>query len=236
MKESWDTLERWYDVAEPVTAIQHGDGVSRGALYDDLNTPQAIAELHKASPEELAGGLSLLGFNPMSERLASKKAVDTVEIARRHRSAQRGAEGEGLQGIRPHPRRASGARHPAEGRPRRHHLGSEAVRAARGGGRRNADRRACRPRPRPGAPLEERGSGATCSAMISPASSTPRSPMSSGASCRSIGGCWPMCRRSRSPCTACCGARCSWWRCRLARGRAAASRWRCSATRACSAR
>jgi cysteinyl-tRNA synthetase len=30
----------------------------------------------------LAGGLSLLGFNPMSERLASKKAVDTVEIAR----------------------------------------------------------------------------------------------------------------------------------------------------------
>jgi cysteinyl-tRNA synthetase len=46
------------------------------------NTPQAIAELHKASPEALAGGLSLLGFNPMSERLASKNAVDTVEIAR----------------------------------------------------------------------------------------------------------------------------------------------------------
>ena len=52
------------------------------ALCDDLNTPQAIAEMHKASPEELAGGLSLLGFNPMSERLASKKAVDTVAIAR----------------------------------------------------------------------------------------------------------------------------------------------------------
>lgn len=81
MKESWDTLTRWYDVAEPVTATRIGDGVL-AALSDDLNTPQAIAELHKSPPEELAGGLSLLGFNPMSERLASKKAVDTVEIAR----------------------------------------------------------------------------------------------------------------------------------------------------------
>jgi cysteinyl-tRNA synthetase len=81
MKESWDTLERWYDTAEPVTATRIGDGFL-SALSDDLNTPQAIAELHKASPEELAGGLSLLGFNPMSERLATKKAVDTVEIAR----------------------------------------------------------------------------------------------------------------------------------------------------------
>ena len=81
MKESWDTLERWYDVAEPVTAIKHGDALL-AALCDDLNTPLAIAELHRAPPEELAGGLSLLGFNPMSERLVSKKAVDTVEIAR----------------------------------------------------------------------------------------------------------------------------------------------------------
>jgi len=81
IKESWDILERWYDIAEPVTATKVGDAVL-GALCDDLNTPQAIAELHKASPEELAGGLWLLGFNPISERLVSKKAVDTVEIAR----------------------------------------------------------------------------------------------------------------------------------------------------------
>jgi cysteinyl-tRNA synthetase len=81
MKESWDTLERWYDVAEPISTTKHGDPFL-AALSDDLNTPQAIAELHKSSPEELAGGLSLLGFDPMSERLTSKKAVDTVEIAR----------------------------------------------------------------------------------------------------------------------------------------------------------
>jgi cysteinyl-tRNA synthetase len=52
------------------------------ALADDLNTPQAIAELHKAKPEELAGGLALLGFDVKPEALRSKKAVDTVEIAR----------------------------------------------------------------------------------------------------------------------------------------------------------
>jgi cysteinyl-tRNA synthetase len=81
LKESWDTLEHWYDIAEPVTASKHGEAFL-SAVCDDLNTPQAIAELHQATPEELAGGLSLFGFNPMSERLASRKAVDTVEIAR----------------------------------------------------------------------------------------------------------------------------------------------------------
>jgi cysteinyl-tRNA synthetase len=81
MRESWDTLERWYEMAEPVTATRLGESFL-AALEDDLNTPAAIAELHRASPEELAGGLSLLGFNPMSDRLASKKAVDTVGIAR----------------------------------------------------------------------------------------------------------------------------------------------------------
>ncbi len=44
--------------------------------------PQAIAELHKAAPEELAGGLALLGFDVKPGALVSKKAVDTVEIAR----------------------------------------------------------------------------------------------------------------------------------------------------------
>ncbi|MBV9062413.1 MAG: cysteine--tRNA ligase [Alphaproteobacteria bacterium] len=81
MKESWATLERWYDVAEAVSAPRIGEGLL-AALSDDLNTPLAIAELHKASLQELGGGLMLLGFNPMSERLASKKAVDTVEITR----------------------------------------------------------------------------------------------------------------------------------------------------------
>ncbi|MBI3677892.1 MAG: cysteine--tRNA ligase [Proteobacteria bacterium] len=81
MKESWNTLERWYSVVEPVASRRIGAKFLE-ALSDDLNTPQAIAELHKSGPEELAGGLALLGFSAIPEHIAAKKAVDTVEIAR----------------------------------------------------------------------------------------------------------------------------------------------------------
>jgi len=81
MKESWAILERWYDAAEPVASPRMGEGVL-AALSDDLNTPQALSELHKASPEELAGGLSLLGFSPDPGRIARRVSVDTAEIAR----------------------------------------------------------------------------------------------------------------------------------------------------------
>ena len=81
MKESWNTLERWYEAAEPIANPRMGDAVL-AALSDDLNTPQALAELHKSAPEELAGGLALLGFSPDPGRIARKVAVDTVEIAR----------------------------------------------------------------------------------------------------------------------------------------------------------
>jgi len=80
MKESWNTLERWYDVAEPV-ADRHVGREFLAALCDDLNTPQAIAELHKAEPKALAGGLSLLGFSTISERIEQKPPVDVVVIA-----------------------------------------------------------------------------------------------------------------------------------------------------------
>ena len=47
MKESWSVLERWYDAAG---ADAHRRGSAKRfltALADDLNTPQAIAELHQ---------------------------------------------------------------------------------------------------------------------------------------------------------------------------------------------
>ncbi|MBI1330370.1 MAG: cysteine--tRNA ligase [Alphaproteobacteria bacterium] len=81
MRESWNTLERWYARTEPLANWRVGETFLE-AVSDDLNTPQAIAELHQAGDEELAGGLRLLGFNPAPERLASKKIVDTVEIER----------------------------------------------------------------------------------------------------------------------------------------------------------
>jgi cysteinyl-tRNA synthetase len=80
MKESWNALERWYETAEPVAVRQIGEGVLH-ALLDDLNTPQAIAELHRAGPEELAGGLTLLGFSPESGRIAALPPLPVNQIA-----------------------------------------------------------------------------------------------------------------------------------------------------------
>src|SRR5215469_7335672 len=79
MKESWGTLERWYQAIEGNMARD----LKReflAALTDDLNTPQAIAELHQASPREIAGGLALLGFSLQKEKIAARTTVDAAEI------------------------------------------------------------------------------------------------------------------------------------------------------------
>jgi cysteinyl-tRNA synthetase len=81
LKESWTILERWYGVAEPIATPRIGDGFL-AALLDDLNTPQALAELHKANDMDLAGGLGLFGFTSVQERIAAKPPADTEGIAR----------------------------------------------------------------------------------------------------------------------------------------------------------
>lgn len=71
-------LERWYAAAEGA-----GGGTCDrvlGALSDDLNTPQAIAELHQAEPGALAAGLALLGFSGNRTAIARKAAIDDAEI------------------------------------------------------------------------------------------------------------------------------------------------------------
>jgi cysteinyl-tRNA synthetase len=80
MNESWKTLEKWYAVTEPLADPPIG-AAFLAALCDDLNTPQAIAELHKGSDHELAGGLGLLGFSNVQEKIAAKSSVSEVEIA-----------------------------------------------------------------------------------------------------------------------------------------------------------
>jgi cysteinyl-tRNA synthetase len=80
MTESWNTLTRWYDATEPLVNRTIGDAFL-AALCDDLNTPQAIAELHKGTDQDLAGGLALLGFSGMPSRIAAKSSVDEKEIA-----------------------------------------------------------------------------------------------------------------------------------------------------------
>jgi cysteinyl-tRNA synthetase len=82
LKESLTVLERWYGIAEPIANHSLG-GDFLSALCDDLNTPQAIAELHKATDRELAGGLGLLGFSSVQEKIAIKGSVDATEIAKR---------------------------------------------------------------------------------------------------------------------------------------------------------
>ncbi len=80
MKESWTTLERFYGIAEPVLATAlSADFLA--ALCDDLNTPLAITELHKCNPAELGGGLGVLGFSVVQDRIAARAPVDPQEIA-----------------------------------------------------------------------------------------------------------------------------------------------------------
>jgi cysteinyl-tRNA synthetase len=81
LKESWATLERWYESSAAGYAARIPDGVL-AALADDLNTPQAIAELHRETPEAICGGLMLLGFSVEEEKIAAKPPLDPAEIAR----------------------------------------------------------------------------------------------------------------------------------------------------------
>jgi len=82
LKESWTILERWYGIAEPVATPRLGQDFLT-ALCDDLNTPQAFAELHKANEMELAGGLGVLGFSNVQEKIAAKVSVDAHRVLER---------------------------------------------------------------------------------------------------------------------------------------------------------
>jgi cysteinyl-tRNA synthetase len=80
LRESWKTLERWYETTEPL-ADPAPNADFFAALRDDLNTPAAIASLHQADEMALAGGLGFLGFSNVQMRIAAKIKVDEVAIA-----------------------------------------------------------------------------------------------------------------------------------------------------------
>ena len=80
LRESWKTLERWYETTEPL-ADPAPNAEFFAALRDDLNTPAAIASLHQADEMALAGGLGFLGFSNVQMRIAPKTKVDEVAIA-----------------------------------------------------------------------------------------------------------------------------------------------------------
>ncbi len=87
LRESWKTLERWYEVTEPLVDPRLTRRFFE-ALSDDLNTPAAIASLHQADEMALAGGLSFLGFSNVQMKIAAKMDDALVTFGRPgHRSA-----------------------------------------------------------------------------------------------------------------------------------------------------
>jgi cysteinyl-tRNA synthetase len=80
LKESWKMLERWYGVTEPL-ADPAPDAEFFAALSDGLNTPAAIAALHRCDDLALAGGLGFLGFSNVQLKIAARTKIDTVAIA-----------------------------------------------------------------------------------------------------------------------------------------------------------
>ena len=81
LKESWTILERWYQASASGYAARIPEGFL-AALSDDLNTPQAFAELHKETPEAIVCGLILLGFSVEQEKITAKPPVDAEKISR----------------------------------------------------------------------------------------------------------------------------------------------------------
>ncbi|MBV9331050.1 MAG: cysteine--tRNA ligase [Alphaproteobacteria bacterium] len=81
MNESWKALRDWYAAAATRQERIPGESFV-DALCDDLNTPKAIAELHRAGSAELAGGLALLGFGMDPAAIAPRLMLSEDEIAR----------------------------------------------------------------------------------------------------------------------------------------------------------
>ncbi|HKD46235.1 MAG TPA: class I tRNA ligase family protein, partial [Rhizomicrobium sp.] len=97
LRESWKTLERWYEVTEPL-ANPAPDQEFMAALSDDLNTPQAIASLHRAEPLALAGGLGFLGFSNVQVKISdvrlnvNRAMVEVIDKKIQERNAARKAK------------------------------------------------------------------------------------------------------------------------------------------------
>ena len=79
LRESWKTLERWYEVTEPLVDPAPSAAFFE-ALSDDLNTPAAIASLHQADEMALAGGLGFLGFSNTQMKIAAKVDAGLVTL------------------------------------------------------------------------------------------------------------------------------------------------------------
>ncbi|MDP4022599.1 cysteine--tRNA ligase [Methylobacterium sp. NEAU 140] len=84
LDEAGRTLERWYALAGDVPADQAVPDAVLEPLLDDLNTPAALAELHRLdAPGALRAGANLLGFlgQTRSEREGARVAASGIDVA-----------------------------------------------------------------------------------------------------------------------------------------------------------
>ncbi|KAF1857689.1 hypothetical protein Lal_00014207 [Lupinus albus] len=84
LEESGRMLERWYATAGDATPAGDLPESVLAPLLDDLNTPAALAELHKLSaPESLRAAGIALGFlgQTRSEREQSRVAASGIDVA-----------------------------------------------------------------------------------------------------------------------------------------------------------
>ena len=80
LRGSWKMLERWYEVTEPLANPAPNEAFF-DALFDDLNTPAAIASLHQAEDAALAGGLGFLGFSNVQLKLTDPSLTSDIKKA-----------------------------------------------------------------------------------------------------------------------------------------------------------
>jgi cysteinyl-tRNA synthetase len=88
LEEAEATLDRWYDAVGDVEMSGEPDTEVLNALTDDLNTPEAVASLHRlggqaSAPELLKTGANLLGLlqQTRSERQATALRVAQIDAA-----------------------------------------------------------------------------------------------------------------------------------------------------------
>lgn len=84
LEESARMLERWYAAAGDAAPADRVPDSVLAPLLDDLNTPAAIAELHRLdAPDRLRAGGHLLGFlkQTRSEREESRVAASGIDVA-----------------------------------------------------------------------------------------------------------------------------------------------------------
>jgi cysteinyl-tRNA synthetase len=103
LEEAQATIDRWYDAAGDVEAKGDPDEDVLSALTDDLNTPEAVANLHRLvgrtnAPELLKSSANLLGLllQTQSERQVAALREAKIDPARidaivGHRAAARAA-------------------------------------------------------------------------------------------------------------------------------------------------